>query len=208
MTCNVWATDAMIDTQLVRHFSAPDSYYTENLDSINRAKSQYCTGVVLPRSSFPPSKLVLTRIVGPTNPMPHFINNTFSFISRELKEVLCRFDLGQTAFHPVTLYGLNEKKVLGPEYFYLNVAAAKGAFLPEESVVRKNAYASKGYNVRFSSEKAKVAVNSTACGGVDLWMETDLDGILFLSERLMQALEDSGLVSQLRFHKCKVIQEG
>ena len=203
MTCTVWMTDAMTDTALNRGFVAPDSYY-EDLSAANRTVHRQRTGALVEKSAFPPSKLVLKRRLGSLKPMPHFINSDVSFISKELKELLCQFELGQTVFHPVALYGLDGKEVLGPEYFYINVAERKNAFDPTLSNVEKQRFTD-GYMVSLLSEKSDVVVKSTACEGVDLWMEANLYGTMFLSDQLMQAIDDSKYLRKVRFRKCEVI---
>ena len=59
--------------------------------------------------------------------------------------------------------------------------------------------------VSLLSEKSDVVVKSTACEGVDLWMEANLYGTMFLSDQLMQAIDDSKYLRKVRFRKCEVI---
>ena len=127
------------------------------------------------------------------------MTNGFLFVSEKLRDALQRFDLGEIHFRDVTLYVNDEQRIPGnPNYYYANITETKKSFAYKESMGIRPAPRYYSFNCR----ESKIVVKRSEVGGVDLWMEPLLRGAIFMSDRLYQALQGSGLVERVKFLKC------
>ena len=196
----VWVSNALGQSELVRNFSDP------NFDHASRHAilSKYFNAEPLLPSEFPSNKAYLTRLVLPVDPLPHLMTNSFMFLSRQLRDLLLDYDLGLTSFSQVALFGANEKKLYSSDYYFINIAEVKGAAVIKKSIGLRP-YTVPGKYSYGDLKDDTIAVNAKAFTGVDLWMEPTITRTIFFSGRLYHALQQSGLAKDLNFARCVAV---
>ncbi|MEZ5752412.1 MAG: hypothetical protein R3D60_10735 [Paracoccaceae bacterium] len=135
--------------------------------------------------------------------------------SPAFRDVLTRFDIGSSRLYEVPIYRDATKKPSDlPPHYVLRVTEAKpGTFVPEESVnIRRprdpitQELRSPDLPFLAVEDKDQLAVRAEAAQGVDLWYDPAIAERLFLSDRLVQAIEEVGLKSRaLRFMRAKIV---
>ena len=197
MSEQVWVTDALVDLEQVYHFDQPEEVAMRNFKK--KLDQTYQNAEFADLEQNLEGTAVLTRVVNPINPVPHLMTNTYMFVSEQLRDLLRGFDLGEIHFRDVTLYVNDEQQIPGnPNYYYVNIIETKKSFTYTESkrLIPRSTY----YD--FNCSDSTIVVNTPQTGGVDLWMEPLLHGAIFMSDRLYQALQGSGLVERVSFIKC------
>ena len=135
--------------------------------------------------------------------------------SPAFRDVLIRFDIGSSRLYEVPIYR-DEKMTPSdlPPHYVLRVTEAKpGTFVPEESVnverlrhSATNELLSPDLPLYPVEDKDQLAVRAEAAQGVDLWYDPKIAKRLFLSDRLVQAIEEAGLKSRaFRFVRARVV---
>jgi len=200
MSGQIWVTDALTDPEQVYHFSQSDDVRMKIVK--NRLDLTYENAEFVDLQQNLEEKAILTRVVNPINPVPHLMTNDFLFVSEQLRDILQGFDLGEIHFRHVKLYVNDEQPIPGnADYFYVNITETKKSFAYKESkrlIPRRTYY-------DFNCSDSTIVVNASQAGGVDLWMEPLLRGAVFMSDRLYQALQSSGLVERVKFLKCVMV---
>ena len=197
MSEQVWVTDALVDLEQVYHFSQSDDIRMKIVKQ--RLDRAYLNAEFVDLQQNLEEKAILTRVVNPIKPVPHLMTNGFLFVSEQLRDLLQGFDLGEIYFRHVKLYVNDEQQIPGnADYYYVNITETKKSFAYKESTGLRPA--SRYYD--FSCPGSTIVVSASQAGGVDLWMEPLLGGALFMSDRLYQALQSSGLVERVKFLKC------
>lgn len=121
-------------------------------------------------------------------------------ISRELRDVLLQFDIGQTQLFEVPICADENGTPSGlPNCFMMNVHAPKDTFIIEHSKwiglpispFRKEPSPGAKYRPQSSSEI--LAVKASAAQGADLWHDPEFHDRFFLSDRLKQAIDAANL---------------
>lgn len=197
MSEQIWVTDALTDLEQVYHFNPTDEAQKRLLEQ--RLDRTYLNAEFADLQKNLEQKAFLTRVVNPINPVPHLMTNTFLFVSEQLRDLLQGFDLGEIHFRHVKLYVNDEQQIPGnPDYYYVNITETKKSFAYKESTGIRPAPRYYSFNCR----ESKIVVKRSEVGGVDLWMEPLLRGAIFMSDRLYQALQGSGLVERVKFLKC------
>ncbi len=122
-------------------------------------------------------------------------------ISKELRDVLVQFDLGNTQLFEVPIYADESVTPSGlPNHYVLNVNAPKDALIPELSEnIKKPVLPGQKEprpNAKWSTVRnlEVLAVNAaTACVGADLWHDPEMNDTFFMSDRLKKAIDAAGL---------------
>ncbi|WP_019955169.1 imm11 family protein [Yoonia vestfoldensis] len=200
MSEQIWVTDALADPEQVYHFSQPQDVRMNIIK--NSLDFTYLNAEFVDLQQNFEEKAILTRVVNPINPVPHLMTNGFLFVSEQLRDFLQGFDLGGIHFRHVTLYVNDEQKIPGnPDYYYVNITETKKSFAYKES----ERLIPRGTYYDFNCSDSTIVVNTDEAGGIDLWMEPLLRGAVFMSDRLYQALQSSGLVERVKFLKCVMV---
>ncbi|MEP3890294.1 MAG: hypothetical protein ABJN69_07485 [Hellea sp.] len=129
-----------------------------------------------------------------------------------LAEILSGMDLGDGGLVPYTIYGADKETPLQDDFYLLNFGAQKDSFLPQESrkVDELLNLERDGIELWFNSYAGDkdIAVSEQALIGADLWYETRLSPIFFMSERLAHAIQKVKIKPDLRLNKCRVFEVG
>ncbi len=141
---------------------------------------------------------------------PFISGGGYPLISEAAKSVLEQFDLGDTVFHPLTLMDSTENHLTTSErYYFLNVCNKRpmGNYdvLGPEGDVRSplsNRYG-RTYLPR-SNQEDKLAIIPEALGGPDIWLDSKVPNLLFLSDPLFRGLKDAQMDKGWGLVRCPV----
>jgi len=202
MTDRAWVTDAMHNERLMYNFWPSRTYLEENLAHEEAAMKKVRLAQRLEPTERRPNTAQIFKSVNPISPLPHIIQNGQLMVSDQVKEVMVSFDIGTTAFDPVTLSKAVGGPLGEPNYHFLNITETKeSAELSESSGI----WYSIGGKGTVRVRKSKVVVNRSALVGVDMWMEPVLSGAIFVSDRLYRALKDAKLLKFVEFGQCRIL---
>ncbi|MEJ6388185.1 hypothetical protein [Gymnodinialimonas ulvae] len=140
------------------------------------------------------------------------IGGGFIIVSVKLSDILTRFNLGATQLIELPIYRDEHRTPTDlPPHFMLHVCETKDGFRPEESkgATRMNnpltgePLPNGPWVFRGPSEGDAIAILASDAGGVDLWGYRNLDGHMFFSDRLKQAIDAARIKSKdLTFSRC------
>ena len=120
-------------------------------------------------------------------------------ISKELRDVMLQFDLGQTQFFEVPIHADEHGTPTDlPNYFMMNVHAPKDTLIIEKSKdVSKPKFpgVKLNPNTKYRADYCRetVAAKASAAEGADLWHDPILRGRFFMSDRLKEAIEAANI---------------
>ena len=134
------------------------------------------------------------------------ITNGLLVISEKLHDLLAGFDMGTSLIHEVPLYEYDQKTLRPGRWFILHITANKKTVIPEMSEnVERVAPGSMKWSARVAQADV-LAVRAEAAQGADLWIDTNYQGRIFLSDPLKSALKPAGIrVRQMPMRPCTVI---
>jgi hypothetical protein len=131
----------------------------------------------------------------------------------KVAEVLSKFDFGAGGgLVPYTIYEADEKTPLPDPFYVVNFGPFKDCFLPEASTkLRKPSVhhetGRKRWNVSYVKD-GDVAVSPAALAGSDLWMCPGVEGRIFMSNRVVEALKTAlgdADFADFELHRCRIV---
>ena len=175
-------------------------------EDILKSMRRFSVGSPLPPDRFPADNYPMpgNYPAADEQPVPQIFTNGFTFLSEESAEVVSQFDLGEGALYPTRLWHSDRVTPMPGNFFYLNVASKKDAFLPEQSLEVKDI----GYGewqVPRLAQNLKLKVSASALQGPDLWFERKIITNFFISDQLKQALEARKLSKDWMLTRCSVV---
>lgn len=132
-----------------------------------------------------------------------------------LADVFRRFNLveggdGKGGVFPIQLYLHDRKTPVRTDYSVLVYGGKKeGGLIPEESRgLRAGKYASipPAHWTLSEIKDGDIAVRATVRSGSDLWFDPKLLSEVFMSDRLVQALQDAGFAQHFKPIRCRVVE--
>jgi hypothetical protein len=144
-----------------------------------------------------------------------FYAGGFLAVKGKVAEVLSQFDFGAGGgLVPYTIYEADEKTPLPGPFYIVNFGPFKDCFLPEASTnIRKpsvhHATGRKRWDVSYVND-GDVAVSPASLAGADLWMCPGVEGRIFMSNRVVEALKtalDDDDFGEFRLRCCRVVHE-
>ncbi|MDZ4065291.1 MAG: hypothetical protein U1E06_00305 [Tabrizicola sp.] len=135
-------------------------------------------------------------------------------MNRALAKVFQRFDLAKDPEEggvvPIQFFLYDRTTPVEADYFTLVYGGQRrDEVIPDESKgLRVPKYASNPPSRWLLStiKDGDIAVRPTARSGPDIWFDTRLHSEVFISNRLVQALEDSGFAKHFQFIRCRVVE--
>lgn len=163
-------------------------------DKIAAAHRRHYQGETLERSDFTEAAAVWAeKNFNRTKDL--FTAGPFYAVKGKLAEVLKDFDLGKGGLIPFTIYKADLVTPLEGEFFLLNFGGPKNSFLPDESnservrtlfVDKQTGQPMWTISPRVDDD---IALSSAALEGADLWCEKAVIRTLFMSDRLVRAIQ-------------------
>lgn len=137
------------------------------------------------------------------------ITNGYLIMTEKLYNVISQFNLGKTHFNQVYIYDIETKEQLSDvPYYFINIAEKRNYLDVENSkglaINMYNPQIKKRY-IGISKDDDIKLFHTCLENDVDLWYEPILDSSLFFSDRLANALLDSGFTKeQLGLIRCVI----
>jgi hypothetical protein len=127
--------------------------------------------------------------------------------------VLSKFDFGAGGgLVPQPIYEADETTPLPGPFYIVNFGSMKDCFLPDASTnIGKPSVNHQTGKTRWSLDYLKdgdVAVSTGALAGADLWMCPGVEGRIFMSNRVVEALRaalSDADFAEFRLHRCRVV---
>ncbi len=177
-------------------------------------------GEPLPREGFP--KRMFGRKTEPTDEddyieevrrtyanLPHIVYGYSPVISKQLKDIFTRFDLGQANFYPIELVDYDHKTPLpGGPWFSVNFGNAKTGYLPEKSPKTNKMRGSERYFAHPHTQDNDIVLNADVLMGPEIWVDPLMREVIFFSAPLGNALIAAGHGPLLNLKQCKLIETG
>lgn len=196
-------------------FGWPETQFSlqERADAYNALILDSEKGIPLPQSRFPQTlETQFTPTRGDPHKsklpakLPHFVNWTCPVISKDIADILRQFDIGATNLYPVAMRRADKGTTYDQEFFILNVGVAKDTLVPDQSQGLDEYKMARTFYRYDSPREDGLAVKKSVQDGADIWLEPALKaGMVFVSNRLHNALSDAGLAGPLAFKRCRVI---
>jgi hypothetical protein len=154
--------------------------------------------------------------------MPHFRRakdvffiGAFLGVKGRVAEVLSNFDFGAGGgLVPYTIYEADERTPLPGPFYIVNSGPMKDCFLPDAStnIGKPSVHHETGqthWPLRYRYLKdGDVAVSPAALAGSDLWMCPGVEGRIFMSNRVVEALKTAlsdADFGEFRLHRCRIV---
>ena len=142
-----------------------------------------------------------------------FFIGAFLAVKGKVAEVLSKFDFGAGGgLVPHTIYEADEKTPLPGPFYIVNFGPWKDCFLPDAStnIERLAVHHQTGQTLWSLSylKDGDVAVSPAALAGSDLWMCPGVEGRIFMSHRVVEALRTAlgdADFAEFRLHRCRVV---
>lgn len=142
-----------------------------------------------------------------------FFAGAFLAVKGRVAKVLAKFDFGPDGgLVPYTIYEADEKTPLPGPFYLVNFGSFKDCFLPESSanIEKIGVHPQTGqshWSLRYLRD-SDIAVSPAALAGADVWMCPGVEGRIFMSNRVVEALRSSlgdADLSEFRLHRCRVV---
>jgi hypothetical protein len=221
----VWISEVMSNNELgnkvgIRHkwfgepWEAPYVNYRvpETSERVFAAVCKHYAGHTMMREDMPEASAVYS--------MPHFrrakdifFAGAFLAVKGRVAEVLSKFDFGAGGgLVPHTIYEADEKTPLPGPFYIINFGPMKDCFLPDAStnIGKPSVHHETGqtrWYVTYVND-GDVAVSPAALAGSDLWMCPGVEGRIFMSNRVVEALKTAlsdADFAELRLRRCRVV---
>jgi len=142
-----------------------------------------------------------------------FFLGGFLSVKGKLAEVLSRFDFGAGGgLVPHPIYEADETTPLPGPFYIINFGPMKDCFLPDVSTnIGKPSVNHVTGESRWYLRHLKdgdVAVSTAALGGANLWMCPGVEGRIFMSNRVVEALRGAlsdAEFAEFRLHRCRIV---
>jgi hypothetical protein len=225
MVDQVWISEVMSNNELgnkvgirQKWFGEPweapyvNHYVPKRSESVKTAMYAQYAGQTLKREDMPEASAVYS--------MPHFrrakdvfFAGGFLAVKGKVAEVLSKFDFGAGGgLVPYTIYEADEKTPLPEPFYIVNFGPFKDCFLPDASTnIRKLAVDDTTGEALWKVSYVKdgdVAVSPAGLAGADLWMCRGVEGRIFMSNRVVEALKTTlsdADFADFELHRCRIM---
>ena len=213
----VWVSDSYFNTLIYRRLRAvfgdepTVKEDPEDLDWRAQVYERY-TGA-MPQEDTELPKLFVGQFphIRFNKPLPDFfVANGYYVASERFANVLRSFDIGVGRLIPVPIFQGNCKDLVPGTFFLLQFGCRKTCFLPEHSNER---FTSRGRTATIPEKWGLLgdlrddycALSPEALVGSDLWFDTRVGELFFLSGRLIDALRAAKVTRTLRLRQCRIV---
>ena len=129
-------------------------------------------------------------------------------ISQRFFDLLQNFEAGQTEFRKMPVYGPDAKTPVPQTYYTIRFMGHPALMVTEESVgLRPGWPEGERWQWVGSERTSKLALRVPQDFALDIWMDRQLLGWVFVSDRLKEAIKETGIKGyQLSFKQCRLLQ--
>lgn len=143
-------------------------------------------------------------------PIRHIMTYGMFVVTEKAADVLKNFDLGEGSLYPVNLYKPDRKTKIDGNFYHLNIAAKKNAFLPEKCqgrIYRPYGDAYEIWTANPDHEDDEYVFSPEALNRPDLWFDERINSSFFISNRLMEALKTAKVAKDWRALRCPIVKD-
>ena len=143
-------------------------------------------------------------------PIRHIMSSGVLVVTEKSAEVLQNFDLGKGGLYAVDLYLPDRKTKMDGNFYYLNIATKKNAFLPEQCLGRVYRPYGEKYEVWTANpnhEDDEYVFSPDALKGADLWFDERFNSSFFISNRLMEAMKAAKVAKDWHALRCPIVKD-
>lgn len=121
------------------------------------------------------------------------ISGGIHVISEKFRDFLAGFDLGANEIFEVPLYEFDQKTQRPGRWFIFHLCETKDTLVPERSEgLELRGIVAKQWGSRLAQQDV-LAVRASSADGADIWLDLNIGGRIFLSDRLKSALKPAGI---------------
>ena len=179
-----------------------------DIHSLSRLRSFVGNGREVSASDFPKR-----AISGRKNPkrLRHVIDLGVIAFSENVIELLRGFDLGDCQFHPVQLLDKNGKTELEHRYAYVEYRNVKESFQIDQTPRARSVPSHRNPKMKdyryppIVPKDDEIVLSSAALDGPDIWVEKYLFYMVFVSDRLADALKSKRLSPPFFLRRCRIV---
>ena len=136
----------------------------------------------------------------------------FLTVNQKIADVIAQFDLGEGGLVPVPLFKADLKTPWPEKHYYINYGGPKNTLLPDESKkvdfwIEVPGTGERKYKLAPYMEDGDVALARSAREGADIWVDPALRAKLFLSGKLVEALQAADVNVDMRLKKCRIVED-
>ncbi len=140
-----------------------------------------------------------------------FAVDGFYAVKGRLAAILKDFDLGEGELVEFPIYEADKTTRLPGPFYFLNFGSQKDCFIADETkgsrlIGRNKKTGVELWGAAIEPMDGDIAVASSALEGADLWIDPKLNGKIFMSGRLHDAIEAAKLKIDFRFSKARILQ--
>lgn len=196
-----------------QEWETPSHIVPMQTSEISEAIRRHAAGEKLEREEFPEASYVFSKgHFKRTHDL--FWAGGFMAIKGELARVLAEFDLGEGGgLIPYPIYEEDKMTPLEGPFFLVNFSGPKDNFLAKKSqnlevMLTVEDGGRDLWSTRFQPMKDEIAVASSALTGADIWAEKKLWHKLFMSGRLVRALNAAKINVDFELARARLVDFG
>ncbi len=206
MSDTVWACDFYNKSEIDSDFQA-DVAERDTIE-VNRTMAQNFKGAALDPSAWPAS--VYATKAKPRTPKA-VANMGFIAVSQSAVDVLSDFDLGACKFHEARFLAKDRETPLDIGHRFIEFGNVKNSFSIEDSPNARPVPSHRSpemVNYRYPPLVVKdgdLALSRACLDGPDLWVESFLIRMMFVSDRVASALRAAKLDKPFFLRRCRIV---
>lgn len=141
----------------------------------------------------------------PVLPLPHFCSFGFWLISARAADVFSRHDLSGGRIQPIQVYQHDRVTPVAGQTFILVPGLDHKTFDAAQSILREDEFSPGVYLPSWSPKDEEIVVPETGLPDSDLWVDSRLRGVFFVSARLAGALNEAGVAEPFDLIQTRLI---
>lgn len=199
MSEQVWVCRGHADGAINIPFRDPDTQLTirERVRLANNVKRGLSVDPALL-----PSRLVFD---GPNRKLRTVVHNVFTdgymYVAEPVMQIISEFNIGKTHFFPVSLFDKELNSITFKAYFGIAFSEAKRTVSGGQALI-ENGLQPGEFNLDSPLLDGAVEVFPNLTEEPDIWVDPNIIGAVFMSDRLHNALQAAGLVARFSARKC------
>lgn len=131
--------------------------------------------------------------------------NGLVVISGAMFDLLQKFNLGATRLKGIPLREIDQATPVDGRWYFVHFRENRNCLVPEKSTGVEPTHNDHRWRIE-TDEKYRLCVDPSAAGDLDLWRDSRATDVVFLTDRLKEAIEEAGLVikGDSKFRECLI----
>ncbi|WP_412554170.1 imm11 family protein [Shimia sp. MIT1388] len=129
--------------------------------------------------------------------------NGLVVISGAMFDLLQKFNLGATRLKAIPLREIDQATPVDGRWYFVHFRENRNCLVPEKSTGVEPTHNDHRWRIE-TDEKYRLCVDPSSAGDLDLWRDSRATDVVFLTDRLKEAIEEAGLVikGDSKFREC------